>query len=381
MVKILDFDKEKTVPPYSFNKNEIIPTILENKEFNKTLCLYYNHLSEDIQINFNSRKKIESIDYCNSYWLVDFYKHSKIKDVKNTNLCRDRFCSNCKKVKQSAEISKYLPVFEKDKNDLYLFTLTIPNCKITKKINSNIRFSKIDTFLKRSIDLLNRSFKKMVRLFNGNLKTDLLPDLNYFGALKSIEITYNKEKKEFHPHIHAIFKIKDFENYNQGFNINKFSYSRNSDKCISFSDFEIAIQKIWYLIINGQYLTKNNYDNLEVGYSCKIDKIDKTNVFEVFKYNIKDTDLLDNGYLVFRDIYISTYRKKFIQGYGDYYSIKEINNEELDKYYYDLIERLKLIESPKIENEDIKDILKDTENLYISKNKIRKYIELNNLID
>lgn len=361
------------------NKNEVIEKILKNKDFNKTLVKYYNLLSDEMQVNFDKNRKQEQIENCNSFWTLDYYKKNKIKDIKSTNLCRDRFCSNCKKVKQSAQISRYMDILEQDKDNLYLFTFTIPNVKVSNLQSYNNFTCELEIPLKTAINKLNTAFKKFIRILNGNLKCNFFPDLGYKGAIKSIEITYNNKTKEFHPHIHAIFNLKKCNL--SGNNINKYSYSYKNNKVVQFADLEIVLQKIWKLLISGNYLTQNRYDKLDIGYSCKIDKVNKNNVFEVFKYNIKDSDLLNNGYEVFRDIYISSYRKNFIQGYGIYYKIKEVNPKETDDFYNNLINYLKKIENPTTINEIIENILEDNANIYISKSKIRDIIKSINAIN
>lgn len=361
------------------NKNEVIGKILKNKEYNKTLTEYYIQLSEELQVNFNGNRKKEQVENCNSFWALDHYKKSKVKDIKSTNLCRDRYCSNCKKVKQSAQIVKYMDILDKDRDNLYLFTFTIPNIKLSNLPNYDGLLSNIDIPLKNAINKLNLAFKKFIRILNGNLKCNFFPDLGYLGSIKSIEITYNKKTQEFHPHIHAIFNLKNC--ILEGKNINKYSYNYKNDVITKFTDLEIILQKLWKLLISGQYLTKNRFENLELGYTCKIDKVNDKNVFEVFKYNIKDTDLLENGYSVFRDIYIASFRKKFIQGYGCYYKVQEVKNKEIDQFYDNLIKYLQSIEDPLKINEAIENILEDNESIYISRGKIKDILKSINVIN
>lgn len=354
-------------------KNEVIAKILKNKDYNKTLIEYYIKLSQELQVKFDANSKKEQVENCNSFWSLDYYKKSKVKDIKSTNLCRDRYCSNCKKVKQSAQISKYIDILDKDKKNLYLFTFTIPNIEVSNLSSYDGFLSNIDIPLKNAINKLNLAFKKFIRILNGNLKCSFFPDLGYLGAIKSIEITYNKKTQKLHPHIHAIFNLKNCKL--EGKNINKYSYNYKNDEITKFTDLEIILQKLWKLLISGEYLTKNRFENMDLGYTCKIDKINDKNVFEVFKYNIKDEDLLTNGYKVFRDIYIASFRKKFIQGYGCYYQVQEVNTNEINEFYDNLIKYLKSIEDPLKVNEMIENILEDSESIYISKAKIKDILK------
>lgn len=65
------------------------------------------------QINFDN--KILNISKCNSWWLLDHYQQQKVKDFKKTNLCKDKFCNNCKKVKQASRLSKFMPLIDEYK--------------------------------------------------------------------------------------------------------------------------------------------------------------------------------------------------------------------------------------------------------------------------
>ena len=67
--------------------------------------------------------------HCNKVWQLDKYENQKIKDFKKTNLCKDKFCSNCKKVKQASRMTKFIPHLDKlaEEFDLYHVVLTVPN--------------------------------------------------------------------------------------------------------------------------------------------------------------------------------------------------------------------------------------------------------------
>ena len=82
-------------------KKDYINNILVNNKYNQEVITeYYHQLQQEFQyINFQN--KINNISNCNSWWLLDYYKQQKVKDFKKTNLCKDKFCNNCKKVKQA----------------------------------------------------------------------------------------------------------------------------------------------------------------------------------------------------------------------------------------------------------------------------------------
>ena len=42
--------------------------------------------------------RADRVQNCNKFWSLDKYERNKIKNLKRTYLCRDKFCANCKKV-------------------------------------------------------------------------------------------------------------------------------------------------------------------------------------------------------------------------------------------------------------------------------------------
>ena len=161
-------------------KKDFLGDIVKNNKYNRDVILdYYWRLhAEDSELNLTN--KIESVSSCNSWFLLDVYKQQKIKDFKKTNLCKDKFCNNCKKVKQASRLSKFVPQIEKikDSHSLHLLTLTVPNCT-----GQN---------LKDTINKIFSSFKRLNRYLNGDLKIKNIDfsSYGYQGALRSLEVTF-----------------------------------------------------------------------------------------------------------------------------------------------------------------------------------------------
>ena len=84
---------------------DLLLNVITNIEYNKDIIKYYDILSTEIEDHKKQtiENKVINIKDCNNLWDLDFYKQSKIKDFKKTNLCKDKFCNNCKKVQQAAE--------------------------------------------------------------------------------------------------------------------------------------------------------------------------------------------------------------------------------------------------------------------------------------
>ena len=112
----------------SIDKEHLIE-VINHKEYNKTIISYYERLSNEFNLSLGNQ--IESISNCNSWWLLDHYVNQKVKDFKKTNLCKDKFCNNCKKVKQASRLTKFMPIINSLSEDKYIYhlVLTVPNCK------------------------------------------------------------------------------------------------------------------------------------------------------------------------------------------------------------------------------------------------------------
>ena len=343
---------------------EHLMNVVNNNDYNKTIIRYYERLQKEYPlVNFSTN--IENISNCNSWWLMDHYREQKVKDFKKTNLCKDKFCNNCKKVKQASRLAKFMPMIEDLSKDNYLYhmVLTIPNCN-GEDLKDAIR------------DRLFKSFKRLNRYLNQDLKIKGLDfeQYSYIGAIRSLEVTYRQD--DYHPHLHCIIALEKPLDDNRYIK-NTFSKSRKNGYR-KFTDFEILIQKIWYLLNTGERVTKKAIDNLELGYSCTVDPIDESSVYEVFKYMTKSTDEKNNilTYQNFKDLYFALYRVRQIQGYGCFYNVKDDDSiiEEVDYFYNKYIEELHKQENPVEVCETPQDLLLDNQNLIISRKKIFNYI-------
>lgn len=133
--------------------------------------------------------KIDRLEECANY--VSFYSN-KAKDkfkLRSGNFCNNRFCPVCSwlKAKRTAfEILELIKVIERNNDKKFLFiTLTAPNVK--------------GEYLSKEITDFNEAFK---RLF----QTEEFKRMNK-GFIRKLEITYNAERNDFHPHFHAIVAV------------------------------------------------------------------------------------------------------------------------------------------------------------------------------
>lgn len=304
---------------------------------------------------------------CNKIWTIEKYDFQKIKDVSRQNLCHDRFCGNCKKVKQAARMAKYIPVIEPFKSNLHHIILTVPNCPGNE--------------LGLTVQNMAIAFRNLIQFIrcDKNRKVEGLSfaSWDYQGAIRSLEVTY--EGDSYHPHYHValvartgLFEDKIIKN--------KFSYDHTRGKPQLknlFSSSEILIQKIWYLLINKIKVTLPDIEALAEGYSCKATQFKEDDFAELFKYMSKDKDEHGNvvEYNQWKMLYEGLYRKKQIQGYGCLYQIKDdLDYEEFDRQWNEFISAIRTKENPRTVYETPEVLLDDTEYELVSRKSYFKYL-------
>ena len=346
--------------------NDFINDVINNNGYNSIILDYYKRFEEEEHIDLTN--KINSIDNCNSIWTLDKYELQRIKDFKKTNLCKDKFCNNCKKVKQASRLSQFVPELKKieEEFDLFHVTLTVPNVeghnydKLTKTIKTMFdSYRKLNHYLLDIKSIKDISFKKYF----------------YVGSIRSLEVTYKNDS--YHPHLHCIFAMKKGLKLSKRFT-NTYSNSKKNGKR-KFSQFEILIQKIWRLTNEGIKVTKKIIDDLDIGYSCSVDKIEEEHYYEVFKYMTKSNSDDDEDFMSydnFKVLYYSLKSIRQIQGYGILYNLKDKENyeEEFEYLYDNIISELKEKEQPIEVMEAPEDLLKQNDYLVISKKKIFSYL-------
>lgn len=359
----------------------MIEKVIDNKKYNEIILDYYRKLAVDEEFinrylsiatgkehndyKYTLSNKVVNIDACNKYWILDKYEIHKIKDLISQNLCRDKFCSNCKKVKQSGRMAKYNDELGLYKDRLYHLTLTIPNVEGLE--------------LRQTIKHMAKCFLYLTQYLKGNRKTkgiDLI-SWGYEGAVRSLEVTFKEDS--YHPHYHvALVLNNDVLSKKDIDNTYSYDFKNGSPELRKlFCEEEILIQKIWYLLINKIRVNKKNIDSLDLGYSCSIDKFEEDNYAELFKYMTKEVD--EKGFVLtydnFRILYYSLYNVKQIQGYGVLYRIKDnIDLEEFELLYKEFIDSLRQKEKASRVLETPEDLLKDVKYKLISRKSYFKHL-------
>lgn len=98
--------------------------------------------------------------------------------------CKNRWCLVCASIRTAVLINTYKPILSKWE-DKHLLTLTIRNCSVE--------------WLRKKVQEMNTAFYDAVRLDRALKKNSLK-----IKCVKKLEVTYNSDRKDYHPHFHVI---------------------------------------------------------------------------------------------------------------------------------------------------------------------------------
>lgn len=358
--------------------------------YNNGIAGFYEKYAEEIKIPFASRdgeirygkdpqllRRAKSVKECGTSMDFDYYKVQGVKKLVFMNRCKDRFCLNCQAMEADQRYAEYAPVLDgfQKKYDLYHVVLTVPSVDAE--------------FLSDTITLMFDRFSYLIRFFDGRKKIRNVDFGRYgcVGAVRSLEITYNKSKNSYHPHLHCIFILKKNLNlahvYWNRFSVDNKPDPRKQTPMRLFSELELLIQRVWCLLILRIEVTKYNIEHIEEvsaypdGFSC-IAELANGDYHEIFKYatkgSFKDGTLF--RYEVFIELFKALFRHRCYETYGilKKYDFNQID-EELglmtpDKAFDLFIAHLQLKECPVRIQETLDEILektkKDGEIVYVS---------------
>ncbi len=261
-------------------------------------------------------KRAERLDHCNQFWETETYESSRIKVLVRTFLCKDRFCPNCQIVRRMILQNRLLPLMERYQDSLYHMTLTVPDCK--------------GADLYETIRHMARCFKTLVTYLNGNKKVRGidLTQYDFQGCFRSLEITYDGDC--YHPHFEVAAVFGNGGGLEDRHTLNQFSHSQKAGLRL-FSDFELIVQRIWWLLINKQRLS---YHNIVEGvsqerYSCTVSKFQPDDYKTLLNYVTKNAiapkwkNTAPMSDEQFRTFYHALNHYRLRQGYGLFYHVKE----------------------------------------------------------
>lgn len=273
------------------------------------------------------KNRVERLTGCNKTWDTETYEASNVKVLLRSFLCKDKFCPNCQAVKRTVLWNRLRPYMEQHKDSLYHMTLTVPDCK--------------GADLYETVRHMALCFKTLVTYLNGNKKVkgiDLL-QYDFKGCFRSLEITCKDDV--YHPHFHVAAVLGNGGGLEDKHIANEFSSSKGCEYRL-FSDFEVTIQRIWWLLINGQRLTYRNIvenDTLR-RYSCVADKCQPDNCERLIAYVTKGSPMDHITDENFRTLYHVLRNCRQIQGYGELYRVKDVvGTEDYTEQDYQALER------------------------------------------
>ena len=235
-----------------------------------------------------SESNLFNIFNCGSF--ISFFADETLekKKVNKSNFCKNRFCPLCawrKARKDSLKISILLKYIQEELGYEFIFlTLTAPNVK--------------GSDLSDEIKKYNKSFKNLMQLKEVKKITK--------GYVRKLEVTYNQERNDFHPHFHVMIAV------------NK-SYFKSRD----------YIKKKQWLELWKDCMGDSSITQVDVR---KMDTSDSNAIAEIAKYGAKDADYLISQEVF--DIFYKALKGKQLITYSGAFkeALKLFNDGELDKY-------------------------------------------------
>lgn len=343
---------------------------------NETLAGYYEDLAEDFKEGLGYEKetlltRAEWLRKCCQYWDVDYYKLQGVKDVIRTNRCKDRFCDCCGSAQAKQREEKFTPFLDElsKKYDIYHIVFTVPNPE--------------REVVQSTVTEMYSKFSRIIRYFQGAKKIKGVDFTKYgfIGAIRALEITKSKVYENFHPHFHCLFIFRKgvAKFMGEKKHVNAYSFNnpdiKRSHKKIEygqperfFTDFEILLQKVWRLLMDGVKVTAENLDICSLGYSVIADNA-CGKYHEVFKYATKgifkdkEEGCIGN-YYDFVAMFFTLYRRHVIQGYGVLrgFNFEEPAKLEADEKYNEVIATLRALEDPQRIFEFLEEINRNIKN-------------------
>ena len=364
------------------NAREKFGRVARRIKKNDTVAEWYEMLYEDTGDETLPRIAQNMRDCC-QYWDIDYYRFQGVKDVLRTNCCKNRFCDNCQNAMSIQRERKYAPFLDALARlyDIYHIVFTIPNPERDE--------------LRPAVNNMYKQIGYIIRLFTGNAKIKGydFEQYGFLGAVRALEITKGSDGRTFHPHFHCLFVLRKGLKLDENRRIvNCYSFNNPDVKKSHkrkeygkperyFSEFEILLQKVWRLRVDGVKVTRKSIDGIKEGYSVICDNCDGK-YKEVFKYATKGIfkegeESAVNGYVDFVPLVYALYRRKLIQGYGLLNKYKfELSIEQdarADAEYQDVVKKLRELETPERVFEYLTDINKELQSkniTYISRSTI-----------
>lgn len=236
-----------------------------------------------------SESNLTLIKNCNTFMMMVADEDMKNKKQHKGNSCKNRFCPICawKKAKKDALSLSIMMAYlkQEEKKEFIFLTLTAPNV-VADELNDEINH-------------YNQSFQRLMQ------RQEVRKVVK--GYVRKLEITYNEERDDYHPHFHVLIAV------NKSYFTQTTQYI-NRDRWL----------ELW------QQVTKNNLITQVDVRKVRNSKDDK--VYEIAKYSAKDSDYLINQD-VFEVFYKALKGKRLIVYSGLFKeAMKLFKDGKLDEY-------------------------------------------------
>ena len=249
-----------------------------------------NQLLQNLIVNHVSEKTLERIEECNTFLFMVGDKTLEKTKLHRSNNCENRFCPVCawKNARKNAMKLSILMDYlrEEEQKEFIFLTLTAPNVK--------------EAELQDEIKHYNQSFQRLMQ--RKEVKTAVK------GYVRKLEVTYNKNRNDYHPHFHVILAVDK-------------SYFSNSKRYISRNRW----LDLWKQSTKNSLITQVDVR--------KVKQTDnKKEISEIAKYSAKDSDYLKDK-TVFETFYKSLSGKRLIVFSGLFKDASKLyENKELEHY-------------------------------------------------
>jgi len=277
-------------------KQDIMDKSTMKKRKNGVLAYFMGKLVSE---NLVTPETLERIKECNTFMMMVADETMEKKKQHKGNTCKNRFCPICawKKSKKDALALSVMMAYikQEEKKEFIFLTLTAPNV-LAEELNDEIKH-------------YNQSFQRLMQ------RKEVKQIVK--GYARKLEITYNEERNDYHPHFHVLIAV------------NK-SYFTDTKQYINRDRW----LELWQQVTRNSLITQVDVRKVR---NSKDDK-----VYEIAKYSAKDSDYLINQevfevfykalkgkrLIVFSGLFKEA-RKKFEDGDLDQYKEKD-----LTKYVY-----------------------------------------------
>lgn len=236
-----------------------------------------------------SEASLELIEDCNTFMMFVGDESMEKKKQHKGNSCKNRFCPVCawrKAKKDALALSVMMEYIKEEHQKEFIFlTLTAPNVP-AEELNDEIK-----DYNKAFQRLMQRQeVKKVVK-----------------GYARKLEITYNKERNDYHPHFHVLIAV------------NK-SYFQDRKQYINHDRW----LDLWREVTKNPLITQVNVK--------KVRHNNKKEIAEISKYGAKDSDYLVNENVF--DVFYKSLKGKQIIVYSGLFkdAMKLFKAGDLDKF-------------------------------------------------